>query len=99
MDADRLARDLREAEEFVRQAARHHADQYAAMRILGAGIMAEYHHGAQANAAATANLIADYAERLTDRKPLWDTGTGPSGQPVPVSRLPRPNRHMKVGRR
>jgi hypothetical protein len=99
MDADRLTRDLREAEEFVRQAAHFHADQYAAMRILGAGIMADYHHGAQINAAAAANQIASYAERLADRKPLWDTGTGPSDEPRPAARLPRPNRRTAVSRR
>ena len=98
MDADRLARDLREAEQFVRQAAHFHADQYAAMRILGAGIMAEYHHGAQLSAAVIANQIADYAERLADRKPLWDTGTGPSDQPRPAVRLPNQN-NLVAGKR
>jgi hypothetical protein len=98
MDADRLARDLRQAEEYVRQAAHFHADQYAAMRIIGNRIMADYHHETHLTAAAVANELANYAERLQDRKPLWDTGTGPSDQPRPAVRLPSPNSRV-TGRR
>jgi hypothetical protein len=98
MDADRLARDLRQAEEYVRQAANFHADLFAAMRIIGNGVMADYHHGAQQNAAAIGNDLANYASRLADRKPLWDTGTGPSDQPRPAVRLPNRNNRV-AGRR
>lgn len=87
MEADRLARDLRRAEHYCREAAHHHADMFAAMRILGNGIMADYHHGAHLDAAATANDIAAYAHHLTDRTPLWDNGTSPANQPHPA-RLP-----------
>jgi hypothetical protein len=88
MEADRLARDLRRAEEYVRQAARFHADMFAAMRILGNGPMTEYHHGAHTDAAATANEIAAYAHRLSERIPLWDTGAGPAGPTTPSSTPP-----------
>jgi len=99
MDADRLARDLRQAEEYVRQAAHFHADQFAAMRIIGNRIMADYHHGSNLTAAAIANDLASYAERLQDRKPLWDTGTGPSDQPRPAVRLPLASRRKTARRR
>lgn len=99
MDADRLARDLRQAEQYIRQAAHFYADLQAAMRIIGNGIMYEYHHGEALTAAAIANDLTSYAERLSDRKPLWDTGTGPSDQPRPPVRLPRPNTHATLRRR
>lgn len=99
VEADRLARDLRRAEEYIRQAAHFHADQHAAMRILGNRTMTDYHQFAHQDAAATANELANYAERLSDRKPLWDTGTGPQDQPRPAKRLPGPPVRIVGGRR
>jgi hypothetical protein len=93
MEADRLARDLRRAEQYCREAAHHHADMFAAMRILGNGILADYHHGAHLDAAAIANQMAAYAHSLAERIPLWDTATGPAAQPRPANRLP--NRYAK----
>lgn len=98
-EADRLAHDLRQAEECARQAAHFHADQYAAFRIIGNRPLAESHQFSQQIAADAANALANYAERLTDRKPLWDTGTGPSDEPRPAVRMPRPPRRTIGGRR
>jgi hypothetical protein len=98
MDADRLAHDLRQAETYVRQAAHFHADQYAAMRIIGNRVLADYHHDEHLTAATIANDLANYTERLADRKPLWDTGIGPSDQPRPAVRLPNRN-NLVAGKR
>lgn len=86
-EADRLARDLRRAEQWCRDAAHQHADMFAAMRILGNGPLAEYHHGAHTDAGTIANELRNYANALQERKPLWEKGTGPNDHPRALTRL------------
>lgn len=95
MEADRLARDLRQAAEHTQWTAHQHADLYAAMRIIGNRPLADYHHAAWTDAASAATQLADYAQRLTDRKPLWDNGTGPEQEYRPAVRLPQRADHKR----
>lgn len=98
-EADRLAHDLREAEHLCRAAASEHADRHTAYRVLGMTPLAMYHESAHRQALDTADKLRDYARRLTERIPLWDTAKGPESIRTPKVRAkPAARERIKRGR-